>query len=212
MNARMKEFNRQWLQIVLGCLITALGLVVLKHSHVVTGGTAGLSLSLSYVLHVEFHYAFILLNVPFLLFSYWKLGRAFTLRTIIAVVLLSAMTSVDNLLPHYSLPALAGSIVGGALIGLGVSFLFQYGSSLGGSTILVRYFQKKYGWNPGKTNFVADVLAFACCLSALTLNQGLISVLSIAVTSGLMSFYTNRNRNQGPRRSGSGKLSTAAAA
>lgn len=210
MSARIKEMSRQWLRIAIGCLITALGLVVLKHSEVITGGTAGLSLALSYVLHMEFHYAFMLLNIPFMFFSYWKLGRAFTLRTLIAIALLSSMTALDDLLPGYSIPAIAGSILGGAIIGVGVSALFRSGASLGGSTILVLYWQKRYGWDPGKTNFVGDSLVVFASFSALSLSQGMISILSIAVTSGVLSYFKNRNHN--PRRSRASAIPTAAAA
>ncbi|RKP47970.1 YitT family protein [Cohnella endophytica] len=210
MSAQLKETSRQWLHVALGCLITALGLIVLKHSQVITGGTAGLSLGLSYLLHVEFYYAFILLNIPFVFFSCWKLGYAFTVRTVAAIVLLSSMTALDALLPQVAIPALVGSILGGAIIGVGVSFLFRSGASLGGSTILVIYWQRRYGWDPGKTNFIGDSLVVLASFSALSLSQGTISIVSIAVTSGVLSFY--KNRSQSSRRSRTSTLSTPAAA
>ncbi|KXZ22922.1 hypothetical protein AXI59_11275 [Bacillus nakamurai] len=37
--------------IILACLITSAGVLTLRHSHVLTGGTAGLSLSLTYLTH-----------------------------------------------------------------------------------------------------------------------------------------------------------------
>lgn len=195
MKLTMKELGQQWLHIALACVVTATGLIVLKHAHIVTGGTAGLSLSLSYLFHMQFHYMFILLNIPFLLFSYFKLGRSFTLRTIIAISLLSAMTSIDNLLPAFVILPIIGSIVGGILIGVGISALFKNGASFGGSTILALFMQKKYQLDPGKTNFAFDFLVVLTSFSAISLSKGLVSIVSIAVTSSLISFFKSRQNN-----------------
>jgi uncharacterized membrane-anchored protein YitT (DUF2179 family) len=208
MDNKMQDLFRKWLHIALGCMVTAAGLILLKHSHIVTGGTAGLALSMSYLFQTKFHYMFMLLNIPFFIFSFFSIGRTFTLRTIISISLLSAMTSVDHLFPDFSVPSLAGSIVGGAMIGVGISSLFKHGASLGGSTILALFLQRKYQWDPGRTNFVFDFLVVLTSFSAISLNKGLISVVSIAVTSGIISLY--KNRYSGARRSKQSTLSTAA--
>lgn len=192
MDSELKNFFQKWLHIVLGCLVTASGLIILKHSHVITGGTAGLSLSLSYLFHAKFHYLFILLNIPFIIFSFFKMGRSFTLRTVAAIGLLSALTSIDTVLSNFSVPSLAGSIVGGIVVGVGICTLFNNGASIGGSTILALYLQKRYQLDPGKTNFAFDFMVLLTSFSALSLNSGLISGLSIVITSAIISFYKER--------------------
>ncbi|RED51942.1 YitT family protein [Cohnella lupini] len=192
MDKETKGIFRKWLHIALGCVVTAAGLILLKHSHVVTGGTAGLSLSLSYLFQTKFHIVFLLLNIPFAVFAYHKIGRSFTFRTMAAISLLSALTSVDRLFSDFAIPALPGSIIGGAFIGVGICSLFKNGASLGGSTILALYMQKRYGLNPGKTNFAFDFIVVLTSFSAVSLDQGFISVLSIAVTSTILSFFKNR--------------------
>ncbi len=207
MDMGTKDIFRKWLHIVLGCVITAAGLILLKHSHIVTGGTAGLSLSLSYLFHTKFHFMFLLLNIPFAVFSYYKLGRSFTLRTMVSISLLSAMTAADRLVFDFAVPSLVGSIVGGVFIGVGICALFKNGASLGGSTILALYMQKRYRLDPGKTNFTFDFIVVLTSFSAVSLDHGLISIVSIAVTSAILSFFKNRtNGVERPQRS---KLSTA---
>ncbi len=56
------------LLILTACLITSAGVLTLRHSHVLTGGTAGLSLSLSYLFHSSFAMIFFLVNIPFYVF------------------------------------------------------------------------------------------------------------------------------------------------
>lgn len=93
---------RKCMCILLGCMLTAIGLIVLKHTHAVTGGTAGLALSLSYVLHFPFVTAFLALNIPFFLFSAMTMGWRFTLYSIGSVITLTLMTTlVDHMLPPF---------------------------------------------------------------------------------------------------------------
>lgn len=209
MNAKMKNGLRNGLHNVLGCAVTAAGILLLKHSHVVTGGLTGLSLSLSYLLHTKIYTMFLLMNVPFIVFSYFKLGRSFTIRSIISVILVSIFTTFDSLLSDYAIPSLVGAIVGGIVIGVGVATLFKNGSSLGGSTILAIYLQRRYQRDPGKTNFVFDFLTVLSSFSAVTLSEGFVSILSIAFTSVVISLF--KNNNKGAQRPDRQNLPTATA-
>lgn len=189
---KMKENISKWLLIAIGCFVTVGGLVILKHSHIVTGGTAGLSLSLSPQLQVSFHYLFLLLNLPFLIFSYFYMGKSFTFKTIGAIALLSSLSAINDILPAFTIPPLIGAIVGGLFIGAGITALFRNGASLGGATILAIYLHKKHGVNAGITNFAFDFLVVLTSLSVFSLKSGLYSALSIAVTSAFLSFYKRR--------------------
>ncbi|MDQ6419422.1 YitT family protein [Paenibacillus sp. LHD-117] len=190
----MKAFLVKWLHIATGCLVTAGGVMILKHASVVTGGTAGLSLSLSHFVPVPFHYLFTLLNIPFFGFSYFYMGKMFTLRTVAAILMLSALSAVDGLLPEFAIQPVIGSIVGGAFIGAGIAYLFRNGASLGGATIFALYLHKRHGFNPGKTNFIFDFLVVLTSLFALPLTGSLLSALSIAVTSGVLAYFKRKPR------------------
>lgn len=189
MQAESKVIIRQWLQIIIGCMVTAAGLILLGHAHVVTGGTAGLALSLSYLLPIGYQNLFMLLNVPFFVFSYMKMGRMFTLRTAVAISLLFLFASVDHWLGEFALPSLAGSFAGGAIVGIGVCVLIKNGASLGGSSILALYLQRRYRLDPGQMLFAFDCGVLLTGLSSLSLADCLISGVSIVMTSGIVSLY-----------------------
>ncbi|WP_051251390.1 YitT family protein [Paenibacillus harenae] len=191
---KLKAILRNWLHIAIGCFVTTGGLIILKHSDIVTGGTAGLTLSLSPLLHVQFHYLFALLNLPFFVFSFFYMGFSFTVKTILSIALLSAFSVIDSVLPAFAIPSLVGAVVGGAFIGIGLSTLFRNGASLGGATIAAVYLHNKHGINPGITNFSFDFLVILTSLAVFPLTSGLVSALSIAVTSGILSFYKRRKR------------------
>jgi len=102
--------------ILLGCLMVSIGVIILKHSNLVTGGTAGLSLSATYLFNLPFSVVFFLINIPFYIFSFIRMGWNFTLSTICSVAILSALTSIDAFLPAFTFPMLLGAVLGVSLL------------------------------------------------------------------------------------------------
>lgn len=145
--------------LVTGTLFVALGLVMFKQAGLLTGGTAGLALLLHYATGVDFALGFFLINVPFYLFAWLRMGPAFTFKTFVSVALLSLFA---HLLPrgiafeHLS-PALA-ALLGGLLCGAGMLMLFRHRASLGGLNVAALYLQDKLGWRAGKVQMVLDSL------------------------------------------------------
>jgi len=178
--------------IVLGCLLTSIGTIILQHAHVMTGGTAGLSLILSYVLGIPFGAVFFLINVPFYVLAVKVMGWSFTVSTLFAVTLVSFMTGLDQFISDFSISMPIGSVLGGAIIGFGISILFMNRTSLGGTNILALILQKKLNWNPGKLNFIFDFLVVCFGFYSVGVVQGLLSILSIALTSGIISYFKNK--------------------
>ncbi|MGO4889063.1 YitT family protein [Anaerobacillus sp. MEB173] len=177
--------------ILLGCLLTSIGVIILKHSNIVTGGTAGLSLSVAYLFTLPFAVVFFLINIPFYIFSVLRMGWNFTLSTIFSITILSLMTGIDVLLPNFTIPIWIGSILGGFIIGIGVSILFMNGASLGGANILALYLQKKFNFNPGKTNFVFDFIVVLTSIYTIGLVRGIFSIISIAIMARVISYFKN---------------------
>lgn len=178
--------------IVLGCLLTSIGALIIKHAEVMTGGTAGLSLILSYASSLPFGLVFFLVNIPFYVLSVIFMGWKFTVSTVLSVTLLSLMTGMDKWLPSFSIPMSVGAVVGGIIIGFGLSMLFINRTSLGGSNILALILQKKLKWNPGKLNFIFDFVVVVYGFYSIGFYKGILSVLSILITSSIISYFKNR--------------------
>ena len=175
--------------IIFGCFITAIGTILLQHAHLVIGGTAGLSLSLSYALNLPFSLLFFTINIPFYIFSVQRMGWNFTLATFFAIACLSGITGVmERWLPAFGVEPWLGTLAGGGLAGLGLSVLFSNRSSLGGANILALYLEKKYRWNPGYTNFVFDGIVVLSGIYSVGLLQGIYSVLTVFVISGVIGY------------------------
>ncbi|ADC49505.1 hypothetical protein BpOF4_07235 [Alkalihalophilus pseudofirmus OF4] len=182
---------KKWLMILLAIVITSIGVILLKHANIVTGGTAGLSLSVAYLLSLPFGVTFFLINIPFYIFSMMRMGWNFTFTTIISVSLLSVVTGFDYFLPAFTVPIWVGAVVGGFIIGIGLSLLFMNGSSLGGANILALFLQKRWNIDPGKTTFAFDFMVVLTSFYTVGFLRGIASVLSIAVTARVISYFKN---------------------
>jgi len=176
------------LWIAAGCLLISLGLIVLKHSEVVTGGTAGLTLSLSYMFDVPFALLFFVINIPFYFISVIQMGWNFTLSTIVSVVLVTLMTAVDRWLPDFVLNMYLGTFVGSVLCGIGLTTLFVNRASLGGVNIMALYLQKRFGTNPGTVNFAFDTLIVMLGFYSVGALQGALSIASVFIVSSIIGF------------------------
>ncbi len=167
---------------VTGTLFVALGVVLFGHAGLLTGGTAGLAFLIRYATGVDFGIAFFVVNLPFYLFAWQRMGAAFTLKTFAAVTLLSLFA---YFLPYgitvsYLSPILA-AVLGGLLCGAGMLMLFRHQASLGGLNVVVLYLQDKYGWRAGIVQMVFDCLIVLGALIIADWQRVALSVLGAVV-------------------------------
>lgn len=197
----------KYVKIIVGIFIVSIGLITLQLAEIVTGGTAGLALNVSYLFDLPFSWIFFLINIPFYLFSIVRMGWKFTITTILSVSLLSLMTALKVFLPTIYVPFWIGAVLGGSLIGLGLSLLFANGSSLGGANILALFLHKRYKFNPGITNFSFDFVVVLTGIYTVGIAKGLASILTIVTTSVIISYFKQQLNTEKPEKQTSKKIS-----
>ena len=178
--------------IAAGCLLISLGLIVLKHSEVVTGGTAGLTLTLSYMFDIPFALLFFIINIPFYFVSVMQMGWNFTLSTMVSVVLVTLMTAVDRWLPDFVINMFLGTFIGSVLCGIGLTMLFVNRASLGGVNIMALFLQKRYKVNPGTVNLVFDTSIVMLGFYSVGTMQGALSIASVFIVSSIIGLYKKK--------------------
>jgi uncharacterized membrane-anchored protein YitT (DUF2179 family) len=143
--------------LITGTLFVALGVALFKQAGMLTGGTVGIAFLIHYASGLSFGLLFFVLNLPFYWLAYRRLGRAFMIKTLLAV---SLMSLLSELLPRWltfaELNAWFAAIAGGLLIGAGMLILFRHRASLGGLNVLVLYLQERYGWRAGYVQAAMD--------------------------------------------------------
>lgn len=170
------------------CSLIVFGMVLLKQAGLVTGGIAGLTLLLSYIMPVSPTTLFVVLNIPFFLVAAKVGGRAFGGKSIAANI---AILMLGIVLPHALtlgevMPVFA-ALFGGSIIGLGLLFLARHGAGVGGIGVMALLLQKKKGWNAGRTQMMCDIVILALSLVTLDLRAFGLSLLSaLAINLVLM--------------------------
>lgn len=176
--------------ILTGTFIASLGIYLLKSSTVVTGGTAGLSLLLSYFLDRSFGTLFVLVNLPFFALAAWKKGWNFTARTMLSVALVSGLSHLHtSAFGTLSLAPAYASIAGNLLTGVGMLILFRHRSSLGGFNIVALLAQERLGWRAGYVQLCLDAIILMTALGVVSPTRVLFSTLGAVVLN--ISLATN---------------------
>ena len=146
---------------VLGTAMTALGVTMLTHLGLITGQTAGLAVLLSYLTGWSFGPVFFVVNLPFYWLGWTRLGPRFVVKSLICVTLVSAMTEIfPQLIVFDRLDPILGTLLIGAVIGLGLIVVFRHGGSLGGIGVLGLVIQDRTGFRAGHVQLIFDLCLF----------------------------------------------------
>ena len=136
--------------ILLASLFMSFGVALFTQQEFLIGGTAGVAFLGSYVSPWSFGQIFFVINIPFYGLALWRLGWFFTVKTFIAVALVSILSDwiPQWILIDSSIPLFA-AIFGGSMMGAGLLMLFRHKASLGGLNILSLYLSKYHNVNAG---------------------------------------------------------------
>ncbi|MEX5270017.1 YitT family protein [Kocuria sabuli] len=184
--------------LLVGTFVVSFGLHLLHAVEAVTGGTAGLALLVGYATGLPFGAVFVGVNLPFLALGWWQKGWVFTLRTLVAVALVSALSSVHpaglgELAPDPRYTVLAGNL----LIGIGMLIVFRHSASLGGFNILALLAQERLGWRAGYVQLGFDVAVVLLALTVVPPAGVLLSAAGAVVLNTVLAMNHRPGRYLG---------------
>lgn len=178
-----------------GTTMASFGIVVLTHLGLVTGQTAGLAVIISYFSGLPFGAVFFAINIPFYWLGYRRLGLAFTVKTFIAVAVLSVLTLImPDWIGFSRLDPVFGAVLFGMATGAGLLALFRHGASLGGIGILALILQDRTGFRAGHTQLIFDALLFAIALALRDVPTVVYSFLGAVVVNLVIAINHRRDR------------------
>jgi uncharacterized membrane-anchored protein YitT (DUF2179 family) len=181
-----------------GVFVASLGIYLIQAAGAVTGGTAGLSLLLSYATSVPFGWLFVLINVPAFAVAAWQKGAAFTLKSLGCVVAVSFATRIQaDMLDLDSLHAAYGVVAGNLLAGSGLLILFRHGASLGGFNVVALLMQEKLGLRAGYVQMGLDVAVVLGSLLVVDPGLVLLSALGAVVLNLVLALNHRPGRYLG---------------
>ncbi len=193
-----RSASHSWLDnlqgLVFGVVMLAFGNALLKAAGLITGQLAGLSLLGAQITGVSFGLLFLLVNLPFYVFAVHVRGWAFTLRSLMAVVLVGFLTDhAGQWMSYDRLHPVVAAVVGGFSSGIGLIALFRHGASCGGMGILALYTQDRTGFRAGWLQLLFDLALLTCALAVMPARAVLLSVLGGLVMNLSIAFNHRRD-------------------
>lgn len=184
--------------LIAGSLFVALGLTMFAHAGLLTGGVAGVAFLASYASGFSLALCFFVFSLPFFWLSWWRLGREFTVKSFLAVALVSACTALAPKAVRFELlnPWVA-SVLGGFLIGFGLLALLRHRASVGGVNILAQWLQQSRGLSAGKVQMSVDVLVVLAALFVVPPVRVLQSVLGAVAIGAILTLNHKPGRYLG---------------
>jgi uncharacterized membrane-anchored protein YitT (DUF2179 family) len=184
--------------LVAGSLFVALGLTMLAHAGLLTGGVAGVAFLLSYATGWSLALCFFVLSLPFFVLSWRRLGRAFTLKSLGAVALVSVCTEMAPRVMRFEvLDPWVAAVLGGFLIGFGLLALLRHQASVGGVNILAQWLQQSRGLSAGKVQMSVDVVVVLAALMVVPPVRVLQSVVGAVAIGAILTLNHRPGRYLG---------------
>jgi len=175
--SKRSKFIGGILGIAVGAILAAYGIQgFIVYSGLSGGGVGGIALLLFYTLNLPIGVVTFLLNVPLLVLGWREVDKQFVFKTIWGLAVFSVFLDLfSGVRPLDFDDIFLGALYGGVISGVSSAIVFHFGGSLGGTDIVSKIIQQKYGVPMGT--------------SALAIN-GLIILLSWAVLGPKAALYT----------------------
>ncbi|WP_417684855.1 YitT family protein [Roseibium sp.] len=174
---------------VFGIVLTSFGVSLLRAAGLVTGQTAGLALLIAYASGWSFGAVFFLVNLPFYVFAFRRMGARFAIRSFISATAISLLADLlPNVISFASLDPFAAAALAGCVNGVGLIALFRHGASAGGLGMLALYVQDRFGLRAGWFQLGADLVIFAVSFLVIDSVALLASLLGALVMNALIAF------------------------
>ncbi|MBP6619579.1 MAG: YitT family protein [Leadbetterella sp.] len=186
--SKLQGYLQEYLLIVVGVLIAAVALKgFLVPNHFFDGGVTGLSLLIHELYHINLALVIVLMNIPLIIIGYFTVGKAFTIKTFVAVVLLGIVLQT---LPVFDLThdKLLISIFGGVFLGLGVGLNMRAGAALDGIEVLALYTLKRTSFTITEIILGINIIIFSVAAFKFGVETALYSCLTYFAASRTIDY------------------------
>lgn len=147
--------------ITVGAIITAFALACfLAPNNMIDGGIIGISMILSNVAKWNLGLLIVILNLPFILLAWKKMGTKFVIFTLYGNLILAiALNFLHNYVATKDL--LLSTVFGGIILGVGVGTILKSEASLDGTEMLSLIISRKFGFSVGEFILFINVFIYA---------------------------------------------------
>ncbi|WP_203265902.1 YitT family protein [Streptococcus uberis] len=192
----------EWLEKLIKLLLITIGVAIYAFGFVnfnmanklAEGGVAGITLMIHALLGINPAYTTLLLNVPLFILGARIFGRKSLALTIYGTVSMSFFIWLWQKSPiemGLENDMMLVSVVAGLFSGVGSGLVFRYGATTGGTDIIGRIAEEKFGIKLGQTLLFVDAIILTASLTYIDLKHMLYTLVASFVFSQVLTIVQN---------------------
>ncbi|HYC39456.1 MAG TPA: YitT family protein [Chitinophagaceae bacterium] len=179
---------RQVLMMFIGILCAGFGLRgFLIPNGLIDGGVMGISLLVNKETTLPLSIAIIFFNLPFLLIAWKQISPTFSMKSIVAIILLALLVAFFPY-PTVTNDRLLVAIFGGFFIGMGIGLCIRGGGVIDGTEILAIFLSRRRSLSVGDFILVFNIVIFSVAAYLLSVEVALYSILTYLAASKTVDF------------------------
>jgi uncharacterized membrane-anchored protein YitT (DUF2179 family) len=178
--------------IIFGILSAGMGIKgFLLSSHFIDGGVTGISMLLADITGISISLFIFIINIPFVILGYSKLGTKFAIKSALAIAGLSLCIAFIQY-PDVTHDKLLTAVFGGFFIGVGIGLAMRGGAVLDGTEIAALLVNKKtHILKVSDFILLLNVVIFGAAVFFLGVEPALYSILTYLAASQMVDFILN---------------------
>lgn len=174
--------------IAIGATIYAYGLgAFLIPNMFMDGGVVGISIIISRITGISLSILLIVLNIPFLIFAYRRMGKQFTFFSLYGIIVLSIASALFHHLPAITDDLLLATIFGGGMLGVGLGIVIRFGGAMDGSEILGVVLDRKLPFSTSDIIFAFNIIVFSAGAFLFGIESAMYSVMAFIIAAQMMN-------------------------
>lgn len=169
--------------ITLGAIVAGFALeTFLVPNSIIDGGIIGISMIISHITKFNLGLLIILINTPFIILAFKKMGGRFVFQTAYANIILALAI---NFFHKYTVTndVLLATVFGGIILGTGVGLILKNEGSLDGTEILSLTISKKLGMSVGEFIMGLNVFIYLAAGKVYGWESAMYSILTYFIAS-----------------------------
>ena len=184
---------KEYFLIGLGTFILAFGLhFFFFQNKIASGGVTGLALVVNSIFNISTGFFVAVSNFILFTLAFIVISGQFGIKSIYATVILSVFLSYfEKFYPNYALThdLILATIFGSTLCALGITIIYFYEASTGGTSIIARILTKYCHISYGMSSFIVDAIVTLLAIFAFGVELGLVGLLSVYVTGFIIDKF-----------------------
>lgn len=156
-------------------------------NHFIDGGATGISLLISALTSIPLYQLIICVNLPFIVLGYRVMGKAFAIKTALAITGLALVLATVHF-PDVTEDKLLVAVFGGFFLGAGIGLSVRGGAVIDGTEVLAIFLSRKLGTTIGDIIILINVIIFSAAAYFLSIEIALYSMITYVAASRTLDF------------------------